>query len=215
MIRPMMNENGKTKSTSMLLGIPSLSIHHAGRPHYPAVGPLPNDRLSALPGVDNTWSMIKKFDPVPLELTPKGRYDIYGYVSVVVAAGMGHFVDRDVWEQVCLFAGSNPQTRMCVTQQSPKPFAHPRASAACPAVAVELSVPMASPPPPTSAPAADSVRLRPPGPPPLPVPNAPQKPVYNWSQLAKGSGPAPVLTGHVADPRGASASALAEPRAVD
>jgi hypothetical protein len=89
----------------------------------PAVGPLPNGRLSALPGVDNTWEVTRKFDPEPLELTPKGLYDIYGYVSDVVAAGTEHFVDRDVWDQVCLLAGVFQQkTDVCrsATSQAPR-----------------------------------------------------------------------------------------------
>ena len=125
----------------------------------------------------------------------------------------GHFINRDIWEQVCLLVGIVPQKQMFVPQQPPKPLAHSRALAACAAVAVDLVVPMASPPPPTSAPAPGSVGLRPPAPP-LPVPRAPLKPAYDWANLAKGSGPVPVLTGQVANPRGTVASALAEPRGV-
>ncbi len=153
-------------------------------------------------------------NPKPLKLTPKGIYDIYDYVSDVVAADTEHFISEDLWEQVCLLVGIKPQKPMFVPQQPPKPLAHSRALVACAAVAVDLVVPMASPPPPTSAPAPGSVGLRPPAPP-LPVPRAPLTPAYDWAKLAQqGSGPVPVLTGQVANPRGTVASALAEPRGV-
>ena len=101
---------------------------------------------------------------------------------------------------------------MSVLQQPSKPLAHSRALVACAAVAVNLVVPMASPPPPTSAPAPGSVGWRPPAPP-IPEPRAPPQPAYDWAKLAqRGSGPVPVLTGQVVIPRGSVASALAELR---
>ncbi len=44
---------------------------------YPAVGLLPDVRLSALAGVDSTWTIVGKINPKPLKLTPKGIYDIF------------------------------------------------------------------------------------------------------------------------------------------
>ncbi len=44
---------------------------------YPAVGPLPGVRLSALAGVDFTWSVVGKINPKPLKLSHKGIHDIF------------------------------------------------------------------------------------------------------------------------------------------
>ena len=51
----------------------SFSIDPSRRENpYPAVGPLPGVRLSALVGVDSTWTVVGKINPTPLKLTHKG-----------------------------------------------------------------------------------------------------------------------------------------------
>ena len=51
----------------------SFSIDPSRRENpYPAVGPLPDVRLSALAGVDSIWTVVGKINPKPLKLSPKG-----------------------------------------------------------------------------------------------------------------------------------------------
>ena len=44
---------------------------------YPAVGPLPGVRLSALAGVSSKWSIVGNINPKPVKLTQKGIHDIF------------------------------------------------------------------------------------------------------------------------------------------
>ena len=56
----------------------SFSIDPSRRENpYPAVGPLPGVRLSALAVVDSTWTVVGRINPKPRQLTPKGIYDIF------------------------------------------------------------------------------------------------------------------------------------------
>ena len=63
---------------------------------YPAVGPLPDVRLSALAGVDSTWTSVGQINPKPLKLAPQGIYDIfYHLLDVHMVPSARKAVTRD------------------------------------------------------------------------------------------------------------------------